>query len=327
MKSLYPSCEPYAVHRIRVEEPHELYVEECGNPRGVPVLFLHGGPGSGCGDDHRRYFDPEFYRIVLFDQRGSGKSVPLGEVMRNRTSDLVSDMEAIRRHLDIVKWALFGGSWGATLALVYALAHPHRLLGVILRGTFLARETDLDWFFIGLRRLFPQRWRHLSDHIPDCRGYRELIDWYYAALRGEDRALALDAARRWSEWSRHAVVWHKARSTEGTGVEPETEAQRERLLAKVRIETHYAHHRYFMAENEILARVGALPAIPVSIVHGRFDLTCTLESSWLLHGAIPGSRLIHVAEAGHLIDDPVMAAALIEETDRLRGQRLRLPAG
>lgn len=316
MKSLYPFCEPYAVHRIGVDEPHQLYVEECGNPRGVPVLFLHGGPGSGCADAHRRYFDPEFYRIVLFDQRGSGRSVPLGEVTRNRTPDLVADMETIRRHLDIAKWVLFGGSWGATLALVYALAHPDRLLGVILRGTFLAREADLDWFFVGLSRFFPQLWRRLSEGMADGGGYRELIDGYYAALQGEDRARSLDAARRWSEWSRSAVLWHNVRS--GEGAEPETEAQRERLLAKVRIETHYARHRYFIAENEILARIGGLPAIPVSIVHGRFDLTCTLESSWLLHRAIPGSRLVQVAEAGHLIDDPAMAAALIEETDRMR---------
>lgn len=318
MNSLYPCCDPYAVHHIGVDMPHELYVEECGNPQGVPVIFLHGGPGSGCSADHRRYFDPGVYRIVLFDQRGAGRSLPLGETMRNSTADLVSDMETIRRHLHIAQWMLFGGSWGATLALIYALAHPHRLLGVILRGTFLAREADLDWFFVGLRRLFPQAWEKLSDGIAGCSEAHALIDWYHSALQGEDRSLALRAARNWSAWGHHVVSWRQALSSERPEEGAETDVQRERLLAKVRIETHYAHHRYFIDENEIIARIGSLPRIPISIVHGRYDLVCTMESAWLLHRALPGSRLVMVAEAGHLIDEPAMSAALIEETDRMR---------
>ncbi len=318
MESLYPPCEPYAEHRIGVDEPHELFVEECGNPQGVPVVFLHGGPGSGCAPHHRRYFDPGFYRIVLFDQRGSGRSVPQGETAGNRTEDLLSDMETIRRYLQIEQWMLFGGSWGATLALIYGLTHPDRLLGVILRGTFLARESDLDWFFVELRRLFPQAWERLSQAMPDCRESHRLIDWYRHALHGEDRALALSAARSWSEWGSHVVGWHKADAVDASDKEPETEAQQARMLAKARIETHYARERYFIDENEILSRIDLLPAVPVSIVHGRFDLTCTMESAWLLHRAIPGSHFIEVREAGHLIDEPAMAAALIEETNRMR---------
>jgi proline iminopeptidase len=318
MRSLYCSGEPYAVHKISVDDCHQLYVEECGNSQGFPVLFLHGGPGSGCSDDHRRYFDPDFYRIVLFDQRGSGRSTPLGETGCNRTSDLVSDMEAIRCQLDIAQWLLFGGSWGATLALVYALSYPDRVNGMVLRGTFLARESDLEWFFIGLRRLFPQAWRQLVEAISDNTELEGLINWYHTTVHAEDKALALQAAQEWSDWGSQIVNWHKSRS-EGGAVKPsDMHAQQAQLLAKVKIETHYARNRYFIEENKILNRIGSLGTMPVSIVHGRFDLTCTMESAWLLHRAIPGSRLVEVADAGHLIDEPAMVSALIEETDRMR---------
>ncbi len=313
MKQPYPACEPYAVHHIRVDAGHELYVEECGNPEGIPAVFLHGGPGSGCNPDHRRYFDPACYRIVLFDQRGSGKSLPLGETGHNRTADLVADMETIRRHLTIDRWLLFGGSWGATLSLIYLLTHPGNSLGLILRGTFLARESDLEWFFLGLRRLFPREWERFTQAIRNASTLDTLIDGYYEAVRDPDAKVALEAARRWSEWGDTVVSWHKRAKTR----KRDTAARQERMLAKVRIETHFARHRYFIDENEILARLGELPELPVAIVHGRFDLTCTEEAAWLLHRALPGSRFVQVAKAGHLIDEPAMTAALIQETDRL----------
>lgn len=318
MRSLYPVSEPYAVHHICVETPHELYVEECGNPQGIPVVFLHGGPGSGCSAEYRRYFDPDFYRIILFDQRGSGRSRPLGETAQNRTLDLIADMEVIRHHLAIAQWMLFGGSWGATLMLLYTLSHPGRVLGMVLRGTFLARVSDLDWFFVGLKRLFPQAWEGLSKEIPDCSEAWDLIGWYYDALRSEDPAISLNAALTWSSWGSRIVSWHKSGFGNNREETPMTEVQRERMLAKVRIETHYAYHRYFIGENEILSRIGSLPGIPVTFVHGRYDLTCTMESAWLLHKAIPDSRLVQVPDAGHLIDEPAMISALIEETDRMR---------
>ncbi|MEW8689488.1 MAG: prolyl aminopeptidase [Candidatus Thiodiazotropha endolucinida] len=318
MSSRYPSNEPNAVYRICVDNLHALYVEESGNSQGVPVVFLHGGPGSGCSDDHRRFFDPDFYRIILFDQRGSGKSLPLGETKQNRTLELVSDMETIRRHLEIDRWMLFGGSWGATLSLIYALSHPDRVLGMVLRGTFLARESDLDWFFVGLKRLFPQAWDRLSHGLPDNTELKSLISWYHAAVHAGDRALALQAVHRWSEWGSCIVNWHKPQSEADADEAPETEAQQERLMAKVKIETHYARHRYFIENNEILNRIGSLSAMPVSVVHGRYDLICTMESAWLLHRAIPDSRFVQVPDAGHIIDEPSMAAALVEETDRMR---------
>ncbi|MES9831777.1 MAG: prolyl aminopeptidase [Candidatus Thiodiazotropha sp. DIVDIV] len=298
---------------------HQLYVEECGNKEGVPVIFLHGGPGSGCSPDHRRFFDPATYRVILFDQRGSGRSQPIGETSNNTTQDLVSDIEAIREHLEITNWLLFGGSWGATLSLAYALAYPARISGMILRGTFLARESDIEWFFFGLKRLFPEAWNRLSRNIPNCRTSADLIGWYYRAVHGDDENISLQAARSWSAWGNHMVHWHIARTKESSPERAtEKNVQRERLLAKVKIETHYAYHRYFIDENELLYRIDSLPSIPVSIVHGNFDLTCTMESAWLLHQAIPDSRFIQLGQAGHLIEEPAMISALVEETDRFR---------
>ncbi len=242
----------------------------------------------------------------------------MGETSRNRTPDLVADMERIRSHLALSRWLLFGGSWGATLALSYAFSHAKRVTGMILRGTFLARESDLEWFFIGLRRLFPQAWERFSGTVPDCVDLGSLIDGYHALVHGENPLLALDAARSWSEWGSRVVDWHRGQGAGKADRGAETRERQERFLAKTRIETHYALHRYFMDENAILARIHTLPRIPVTIVHGRFDLVCTMDAAWALHRAIPGSRLVQVADAGHIIDEPPMAAALVEETDRMR---------
>lgn len=309
---LYQPLEPYAVHRLRVDDPHELHVEECGRADGVPVVFLHGGPGSGCSEEQRRYFDPAFYRIVLFDQRGSGRSSPAGETQGNTTADLISDMERIRRALGIDRWMVCGGSWGATLALLYAQAHPDRVMGMVLRGVFLAREMDVYWFFRELHRLLPEAWARFTREIPQG---SDLIDWYHARLHGKDRTLALRAAQAWNEWGSQVVNWQR----DETPAAEDTPEARERLLAKIRIETHYAHHRYFIAENEILRRSGLLPAVPVTIVHGRLDLACNMDAAWRLHHAIAGSRLITVERAGHLMSEPDMARALVSETDRMRG--------
>ena len=314
-QKLYPACEPYAVHRIVVASPHELYVEECGNPRGIPVVFLHGGPGSGCASYHRRFFDPDFYRIILFDQRGSGRSLPPGETAENRTADLVGDMEVIRRHLAVERWLLFGGSWGATLALIYAQNHPDTLLGMVLRGVFLARERDLEWFFHGLQLLFPQEWEQFSQDMEDADGQAaDLIAAYYHRIHGDNRELSLRAARGWSDWSSCVVGWNLSNEAERT----DGGQDQALLLKKTRIETHYARHHYFIRDNEILERVGSLPEVPVTILHGRLDLTCTMESAWLLHRAISGSRLVVVQDAGHLMIDPPMLSALVQETQRMQ---------
>jgi proline iminopeptidase len=319
MRSLYSACEPYAVHTLSVDNLHHIYVEECGNSQGIPVIFVHGGPGSGCQPDHRRLFDPNSYRIILFDQRGCGRSRPLGEVTLNRTQDLISDIEMIRVHLNVRKLLLFGGSWGATLSLAYAITHPDKVLGLILRGAFLARESDLQWFFYELKRLFPQAWSLLTHDIDHCSSSTDLIDFYYSRIHGGEASLSLPAAERWSEWGRHVVQWHMGRNREQRSDNSSNgKVAYDRLLAKVKIETHYAKHRYFIAENELLDRIELSPSVPVSIVHGLFDLTCSMESAWLLHKTMPGSRLIQLQDAGHLIDEPAMISALLNETDRMR---------
>lgn len=315
LKVLYPPVEPYASRRLGVGAPHELYVEECGNPAGVPVLFLHGGPGSGCNTDHRRFFDPAFYRVVLLDQRGSGRSTPSGCVEGNGTRELIDDIEAVRRALGIDRWVLFGGSWGAALSLLYAQAHARAVRAMVLRGVFLARQRDLEWFFgpDGVARLFPEAWRDFAGLVPPQeRG--DLVAACYRRIHDADERGAVAAARAWAAWTDRVATWTLPPAAQTTA-SPE---QARRLLGKARIETHFARHGYFVGENEILEGAGRLAGIPLAIVHGRRDLTCTMEAAWLLHRAVPGSMLSVVPEAGHLACEPAMIDALVSETDRLR---------
>lgn len=316
----YPPIEPFATRRLAVAAPHSLYVEECGDPGGVPAVVLHGGPGSGCKEDLRRLLDPTFFRIVLLDQRGSGRSEPGGCTLANRTSDLVGDLERIRRALGIARWLVLGGSWGATLALLYAQAHPAVVSGLVLRGVFLARERDLAWFLgaDGVARLFPEDWQAFSGSIPQSeRG--DPAGAYYRRVHGPDAAAALAFARAWSVWEDRVATWTLPGVQGPTAAAGAGGAAPDRLLARVRIATHYAQHRYFIGANQILEQAARLPAVPVSIVQGARDLVCPMESAWALHRAIPGSRLIVVPDAGHLSVEPAMSAALVEETDRLRG--------
>lgn len=316
MYAIHPPLEAFESHRIQVDDLHELYVEESGNPQGIPVVFLHGGPGSGCTPDHRRLFDPDLYRVILIDQRGSGKSLPLGETSRNTTEHLVADMEIIRRHLAIQRWMIFAGSWGATLALVYAISNRESVMGMLLRGVFLAREADLNWFFLELRRMFPQAWDRFTQGIEGCDEMGDLFNWYRERVSQNN----MEAARSWSAWGSYVVNWHRVQNNSETTKRSKGAVNEDRLLAKTRIETHYACNRYFMAENQILDNAESLAGIPVSIIHGRFDVTCTMEAAWRLHQAIPNSRFIEVADAGHLLEEPAMTSALMEETERMRKQ-------
>jgi len=315
MRMLYPPTEPYAARQLVLGEGQRLYVEECGRVDGCPVVFLHGGPGSGCQPDHRRYFDPDHYRIVLVDQRGSGRSTPLGGTAQNNTRNLIEDLETIRAELGIKRWLLFGGSWGATLALVYAQTYPERVTGLILRGTFLARQRDLDWFFRpdGVARLLPEAWRDFC-HLVPAAASTGLPMAYHRRVRSKDAALASAAALAWSAWEERVVTWQRP-FVPAVAAAPVAAAQ---VLAKVRIATHYARHRYFLHDNEILERADRLPTVPITIVHGRLDLVCPLEGAWALHQAVPGSRLLLVEDAGHLISEPAMIDALVDETDRLK---------
>lgn len=251
MRPLYPEIEPYTSYRHGAGSLHEIYFEQSGNPRGIPALFVHGGPGSGSSERHRRYFDPARFRIVNFDQRGCNRSVPAGETRENTTADLIADMERIRQALQIDKWLLFGGSWGATLSLLYAQRHPGRVSALILRGVFLGRARDLDWFVRdGASRLLPEAWRRFSGHIPAAER-SDLVKAYHDRLQGADRDAARDAAVQWACWAGHVVTYLL-----GTGYE--VDPAMPGIIHEARIETHYARNAYFIDENQILDNITAL---------------------------------------------------------------------
>jgi proline iminopeptidase len=292
---------------------HELYIEECGNSSGIPVVFLHGGPGSGCNENHRRYFDPARYRVVLFDQRGCNRSTPRGGVAANTTGHVLSDMERIRELLGIERWVVYGGSWGVTLGLLYAERHGERVAAMILRGAFLARARDLHWFLnSGASHVFPDYWAEFVAPIPAAeRG--DLVAAYHRRIHGTDPEQRLAAARNWSLWGARVTTYLLPPAAP-------VEEDREKILCEATVETHYARHGYFIEENQILRDIGRLPRVPVRLIHGRRDLTCTLEASWALHRAIPESRLTVVEQGGHLAGEPVMTDALIAATDELAGR-------
>ena len=311
MRTLYPDLEPYATHR-HARGSHRIHVEECGNPNGIPVLFLHGGPGSGCRPYHRRFFDPARYRIILLDQRGAGRSTPQGELKENTTADLLGDLEYLRRHLGVERWLLFGGSWGATLALLHAQQHPAAVSGFILRGTFLARRADLDWFVgpDGVRRVYPEQWEHLLAVLPaDER--RDPIAALYRRLTGKDELARRRAAREWELWGNRVVL--------GTEFEPGKQGEHvgSETVNQARIELHYAIHRYFLEENAILDGRDRIAHLPIILIHGRRDLVCPVEAAWALHRCLPESQLRILPEAGHIAGSEAMVDALVEATDEM----------
>ena len=283
MLTFYPQIKPYVKHSLEVDHPHMLYVEECGNPRGVPVVFLHGGPGAGCEPYHRSFFDPEAYHIVLFDQRGCGRSSPHAELEGNTTQALVADMEAIRRQLGIEKWVVFGGSWGSTLALVYAETHPDRVLGLILRGIFLCRRDEIDWFYQrGANRIFPDYWEDYLSVIPEDERH-DMVQAYYRRLTSKDELARMAAAKAWSRWEGRAATLRGRKEVIDHYTYPYN------ALSLARIECHYFVNNSFLSPNQILENTGALSGIPGEIIHGRYDMVCPVENAWELHRAWHGS--------------------------------------
>lgn len=311
MFSLYPSLEPYRMQYLKCGG-HTLYVEESGNPGGFPVLFLHGGPGAGCKPHHRGFFDPAVYRIILLDQRGAGRSLPAGELRHNTTADLVADLECIRRDLRIATWLLFAGSWGATLALRYAEAHAGRVAGLILRGAFLAREADLDWFIgeRGVRRIYPEAWEELLHGLPEDERTAPL-QALYRYLTGPDELAQRRAARAWEHWGRQVVLGEEA------GVTSAEEHVTRATVHQARIELHYAVHGYFISENAILDGCPRLAHLPTHIIHGRRDLVCPVEAAYRLHRALPRSTLCILPRAGHIAAGEDMINALVEATETM----------
>lgn len=315
MCQLFPEIEPYARHSLAVSDIHTLYIEESGNPEGIPLLFLHGGPGAGCEAVHRRFYDPAIYRIVLFDQRGCGRSTPHAELEGNTTWDLVADMEKIRDYLAIKAWVLFGGSWGSTLALAYAQEHPDRVLGLILRGIFLARPRDIEWFYQqGASRLFPDYWQDFIAPVAQVERH-DMIKAYYRLLTSENELIRMDAAQAWSVWEGRT-----ANITQNPHVVAHFSDPRS-ALSIARIECHYFVNNSFMESNQLLSNMDSIRHIPGYIVHGRYDSICPLEQAWALHQAWPESRLEICPVSGHSVLEPEISTALLTATAEL-AQRL-----
>jgi proline iminopeptidase len=310
MKTLYPEIEPFDTGRLKVSPIHELYYEQVGNPRGKPVVFLHGGPGGGIVTDYRRYFNPELYRVVLFDQRGSGKSTPHASLEENTTWHLVSDIEQLREHLGIDMWQVFGGSWGSTLALAYAETHPDRVRELVLRGIFLCRPKEIQWFYQdGASAIFPDVWEEYLKVIPE-KERADMVSAYYRRLTSEDYAVRLAAARAWSIWEG---------STSKLFFDPsmiEKFADPDFALAFARIECHYfMNNAFFESDNYLIENVGRIRPIPSVIVQGRYDVVCPMMSAWALHRAWPEAQLHIIPDAGHSISEPGIIDALVEATD------------
>lgn len=311
LRLLYPAIQPYKSEWLDVSGGHKIYVEQSGNPAGVPILFVHGGPGGGTSGIQRRFFNPKKYRIILFDQRGCGKSQPHAELENNTTQDLIADMEHIRRALEVDRWALFGGSWGSTLALLYAEQFPERVKSMILRGIFLMRRRELDWFYQnGASRVFPEAWSRFSGMVPENER-DDLIKAYHKRLtEPEFEKERLSFAREWSLWEGSAVTLVPNEEQRAHSVDPIF------ALAFARIEAHYFLNRGFLDDdNQILRDAGKLIDIPTTIIQGRYDTVCPPVSAWELSKAMPWAKLKMVSVAGHSAFEPAIQHELICATD------------
>jgi len=312
-RDLYPEIEPFDSGMLRVSDLHTLYYEQCGNPHGKPAVFLHGGPGAGCNAKCRRFFDPRVYRIVLFDQRGCGRSTPHAELRENTTWDLVADIERLREHLRIERWQVFGGSWGSTLALAYAETHPERVTELVLRGIFMLRRAELEWFYQkGCDMLYPDAWEKYLAAIPEAE-HGDLIMAYHKRLTSSDPEVRLAAARAWSVWEASTSFLFQNDGYIAAS------AGDEFALAFAGIENHYFVNRgFFDHDDQLLRDAHRLQGIPAVIVQGRYDVVCPIRSAWDLHRAWPGADLRVVADAGHSAFEPGNTHELIGATDRFR---------
>ena len=311
LKELYPEIQPHQSGMLKLDGVHTMYWEVSGNPQGAPVVFLHGGPGAGTTPTHRRFFDPGHYRIVLFDQRGAGRSLPLGEIRNNTTPHLIRDIEHLREHLGVERWLVFGGSWGSTLALAYAEAHPKRALGLVLRGIFLCRRSEIDWFLYGIRSIFPEPWREFAEYLPSSER-ADLLANYHKRLMDPDPAVHMPAARRWS-------VFEGSCSTLLPSPETVAAFGDDRMaLGLARMEAHYFANNIFLPENALLENLGRVRHLPAAIVQGRYDVVCPIVTADELHGSWPEARYNVVADAGHSAMEPGIRSALVEATDRFR---------
>jgi proline iminopeptidase len=315
LRTLYDPIEPFDSGHVQVSPIHKLYYEQCGNPEGKPVLFLHGGPGAGLIPDYRRYFDPAAYRVILFEQRGAGRSLPHASLDDNTTWHLVDDIEKLREHFQVDEWLVFGGSWGSTLALAYAETHPDRIRGLILRGIFLCRPREIRWFYEnseGANSIFPDGWEPYVSIIPEDERH-DMIGAYYRRLTSDDDAVRIEAARAWSIWEAGALKLLPDQSIIDDFSQPEM------ALALARIECHYfVNNSFFETENYLLENVHRIRQIPAVIVHGRYDIVCPVMNAWELHRVWPEAELKIIPDAGHAANEPGILDALIQATDSFR---------
>lgn len=311
MRTLYPAIEPFATGELAVSDRHTLYFEQCGSPDGIPAVMLHGGPGGGCSDKMRQFHDPAKYRIVLFDQRGAGRSRPHADLVDNTTWDLVADIERLREHLGIERWQVFGGSWGSTLALAYAQSHPQRVTALVLRGIFMLRRWELEWFYQeGASRLFPDAWEQYLAPIPAVER-ADLISAYHRRLTSADAAVRVEAARAWSVWEAATSFLHQDPSF------IDSHKADDFALAFARIESHYfVNGGFFEVEDQLLRDVPKIRHIPTTIVHGRYDVVCPIQNAWDLKRAFPEAELYITPDSGHSALEPGNIDALVRATDR-----------
>jgi len=307
--SLHPPIEPYDSGMLALDDVHTMYWETCGNPAGVPVLFLHGGPGGGCSPEHRRFFDPEFFRIVLFDQRGAGTSTPVGEATGNTTQQLIADIELLRKYLGIDRWLLFGGSWGSTLALAYGQTYPGRCLGFVLRGIFLGRPSEIQWFLYGLRNVFPEPWQRFASMLPPAeRG--DLLRGYLKRLFDRDPRVHLPFARAWSEYEGSCST-----------LLPNPELVRhfaDEALGLARLEAHYFAHSCFLAPDQLMNGLDRIRHLPASIVQARYDMVCPIVNADELARAWPTAKYTVVPDGGHSVWEPSVRATVVAEVKRMK---------
>ncbi len=311
MRELYPSREPYKQGSLKVSDIHTIHFEESGNPEGKPVVLLHGGPGGGCPAVYRQYFHPDKWRLVMFDQRGCGKSTPHAELRENTTWDLVRDIEKLRSHLGIDKWVVFGGSWGSTLSLAYSQTHSESCTGLILRGIFMLRQKELQWFYQeGASNIFPDAWEEYVKPIPVAER-QDMLSAYYKRLTSEDLNVRIEAARAWSIWEAST-----SKLLPDVGL-METFGESGFATAFARIECHYFVNKGFLTtEDQLIKNVSKIRHIPAVIVQGRYDVVCPMISAWELHQAWQEAEFIVVPDAGHSMSEPGILSALIEATDK-----------
>jgi proline iminopeptidase len=317
--NLYPEIEPFHKNWLKVSDLHRIYYEECGNPAGSPVLFLHGGPGSGCNATQRRFFDPAHYRIILLDQRGCGRSTPLGEVINNTTEDLVADCEQLRLQLGIIKWHVFGGSWGSTLALAYATAHAEHIISLSLRGIFLSRQSELDWFLGGVAQFYPEVWQRLLDFIPPDEQDNILLA-YQKRIFSDDHQVNSAAAITWNAFENAIMRLLPTAPNAQNSPKLAEELQKESAieLARARVQLHYIVNHCFIDGEQLLRQSKFLHTIPCTIVQGRYDMVCPPLSAWQLSLMMPHAHFVIVADAGHSAMELGVVDALVAATEHYK---------